>query len=172
MAALHAPVAPASLGGTSGLTPGRAAPVPPGFAAQLARPMISLAAGPPGEHVVTIRVTPENLGPVTVRAHIGSDGVRIELFAPTDVGRAAVQAVLSDLRRDLAGTGVEASLDLSDRGAPPQDASTAEHAGHGGAGARPDESGAGVAAVTATSRRTGSAQLPPLTPSTRLDVLA
>ncbi|HET8594866.1 MAG TPA: flagellar hook-length control protein FliK [Intrasporangium sp.] len=172
MAALHAPVAPASRGATSGSTAVAAVAVPPGFAAQLTRPMVSLAAGPPGEHVVTIRVTPENLGPVTVRAHIGADGVRIELFAPTDVGRAAVQAVLPDLRRDLAGTGLEASLDLSDRGAPPQDPSTAEDPGHRGGGARPDETGSGVAHLTSTSRRTGSAQLLSLTPSTRLDVLA
>jgi flagellar hook-length control protein FliK len=134
--------------------------------------MISLASGPPGEHVVTIRVAPENLGPVTVRAHIGSDGVRIELFAPTDVGRAAVQAVLSDLRRDLAGTGLEASLDLSDRGAPPQNPSTDEDPGHRGAGPRSDETGAGIPHATAMSATTGSAQLLPLNPSTRLDVLA
>jgi flagellar hook-length control protein FliK len=88
------------------------------MAPQLAKPIFTLAAAAPGEHVMTVKVTPENLGPVTVQAHIGADGVKVELFAPTDAGRAAVQAVLPDLRRDLAEAGLAASLDLSDRGAP------------------------------------------------------
>jgi flagellar hook-length control protein FliK len=95
--------------------------VPPqGFAGQLSQPVARLAQAGPGEHLMTVKVTPENLGPVTVQARIGPDGVRIELFAPTDAGRAAVHAVLPDLRRDLAGTGLGASLDLSQRGAPQQ----------------------------------------------------
>ncbi len=67
---------------------------------------------------MTVKVTPENLGPVTVQAHIGAEGVRVELFAPSDAGRAAVQAVLPELRRDLAHAGIGASLDLSSRDAP------------------------------------------------------
>lgn len=112
------------------------------LAAQLAPSIMTLAASAPGEHVLTIRVTPENLGPVTVRAHIGSDGVRIELFTPTEAGRAAVQSVLADLRRDLAGTGIGASLDLSHREAPAQDPTAREGTGHGGAhGQRSEASG-------------------------------
>lgn len=88
------------------------------LAPQLAKPIFTLAAAAPGEHVMTVKVTPENLGPVTVQAHIGADGVRVELFTPTDAGRAAVQAVLPDLRRDLADAGLAASLDLSDHSAP------------------------------------------------------
>ncbi|WP_136612037.1 flagellar hook-length control protein FliK [Sinomonas albida] len=107
-------------------------PAPPGFAAQFARPLAGLATLAPGEHVLTLRVTPENLGPVTVQAHIGADGVRLELFAPSDAGRAAVQAVLPDLRRDLAGTGLGATLDLSGRSAPQS---------HGGRGDGGDPSG-------------------------------
>ena len=99
------------------------APVPRTFVEQLSRPVLGLAVGAPGEHVMTLRVSPEHLGPVTVQAHIGSDGVRLELFCSTDAGRAAVHAVLNDLRRDLAGTGLGASLDLSDRGAPLHDPS-------------------------------------------------
>lgn len=172
-APLQGPVGPAPFAGPSGPAPVAAGATPPGFAAQLARPMISLAAGPPGEHVVTVRVTPENLGPVTVRAHIGSDGVRIELFAPTDVGRAAVHAVLPDLRRDLAGTGLEASLDLSDRGAPPHDPATPEDAGHRGPGGRRDDMPAGGSGAAPAALRTPApAHLPSLIPSARLDVLA
>ncbi|MFC0486977.1 flagellar hook-length control protein FliK [Sinomonas atrocyanea] len=101
------------------VVPPPAAP-PQGFADQLSRPVATLAQAGPGEHLMTVKVTPENLGPVTVQARIGADGVRIELFAPTDAGRAAVHSVLADLRRDLAGTGLGASLDLSQRGAPQQ----------------------------------------------------
>jgi flagellar hook-length control protein FliK len=75
--------------------------------------VFSLASAAPGEHVVTISVTPENLGPVTVRAHITGEGIRVELFAPTDLAREALRVILPDLRRDLAGTGLSAQLDLS-----------------------------------------------------------
>ncbi|MGN6404084.1 flagellar hook-length control protein FliK [Sinomonas sp.] len=85
---------------------------------QLAKPIFTLATGAPGVQVMTVKVTPENLGPVTVQAHIGAEGVKVELFAPTDAARAAVQAVLPDLRRDLADAGLAASLDLSERNAP------------------------------------------------------
>ena len=78
---------------------------------QLAKPVFSLLAAGDGEHVMTLKVTPESLGTVTVRAVIGADGVRLELFA-ADAGREAVRAVLPDLRRELAGSGFNASLDL------------------------------------------------------------
>ncbi|MFZ3416386.1 flagellar hook-length control protein FliK [Arthrobacter sp. 3Tela_A] len=96
---------------------GTAAAAPPLPAAapqlhtQLAKPVFSLLAAGDGEHVMTLKVTPESLGTVTVRAVIGADGVRLELFA-ADAGREAVRAVLPDLRRELAGSGFNASLDL------------------------------------------------------------
>ena len=67
---------------------------------------------------MTISVTPDALGPVTVRAHVGPEGIRVELFAPTDLGRDAIRAILPDLRKDLAGAGVGANLDLSSRNQP------------------------------------------------------
>ena len=88
-----------------------AVPVP--FTTQIARPIFTLAGANPGEHVLTIHVTPDNLGPVTVRAHMTVDSIRVELFAPTDMGRDALRAILPDLRRDLAGSGMNANLDLS-----------------------------------------------------------
>ena len=91
-------------------------PVP--FAGQVLTPVINLARAPHGDHVVTVTVTPENLGPVTVRAHVGPDGVRVELFAPLDVGRDALRAILPDLRRDLAATGLQAQLDVSAQSEP------------------------------------------------------
>ena len=62
---------------------------------------------------MTINVTPDNLGPVTVRAHISAGDVRLELFAPNDAGREALRSILPDLKRDLAGSGLNANLDLS-----------------------------------------------------------
>lgn len=78
---------------------------------QLAKPVFSLLAAGAGEHVMTLKVTPESLGTVTVRAVIGTEGVRLELFA-ADAGRDAVRAVLPELRRELAGSGFNATLDL------------------------------------------------------------
>jgi hypothetical protein len=79
--------------------------LPPGaetLPAQLAEPLAALRRAPNGEHIVTVRVSPDNLGPVTVRAHLGDGSMRVELFAPTAVARDALTAMLPDLRRDLA----------------------------------------------------------------------
>ncbi|WP_412163070.1 flagellar hook-length control protein FliK [Curtobacterium flaccumfaciens] len=97
------------------------APGPAPLAQQLARPVFSLAQAGPGEHVVTVQVVPESLGPVTVRAHVTAHGMHVELFAASDAGREAVRQVLPDLRRDAAGTGVSTTLDLSSQNQP-QDA--------------------------------------------------
>ncbi len=88
------------------------------FAGQLARPIFTLAAAGPGSHTMTISVTPDTLGPVTVQAHVSPEGIRVELFAPTDLGRDAIRAILPDLRKDLAGAGVGANLDLSSHNQP------------------------------------------------------
>jgi flagellar hook-length control protein FliK len=77
------------------------------------KPLFSLTSVAPGEHVLTINVTPDNLGPVTVRAHVTGEGIRVELFAPNDLAREALRVILPDLRRDLAGSGLNAQLDLS-----------------------------------------------------------
>jgi flagellar hook-length control protein FliK len=55
-----------------------------------------------GEHTLTVRVSPDDLGPVTVKAHISGSSVSIELASGTAAGRDALRALLSDLRRDLA----------------------------------------------------------------------
>ena len=91
---------------------------PAPLASQVARPLFSLAAAGPGEHTLSISVTPDNLGPVLVRAQISAGGVRLELFAPTELARDALRQILPDLRRDLAGGGLPASLDLSTRSQP------------------------------------------------------
>lgn len=100
---------------------------------QLAKPLFTLAGAPHGQLVMTLKVSPEDLGPLTVRAHIGAAGVRIELFAPGDAGREAVRGILPELRKELTDAGFGASLDLS------------EHSGPGGAGQ--DRAGQGAAAA-------------------------
>lgn len=85
----------------------------PTLAEQLATPLLSLRTAPHGEHVVTLQVTPAELGPVTVRAHIGADGIRMELVAPTDAARDALRAIAADLRRDMAASGMAGQLDVS-----------------------------------------------------------
>ncbi|WP_031259882.1 flagellar hook-length control protein FliK, partial [Curtobacterium flaccumfaciens] len=97
------------------------APAPAPLAQQLARPVFTLAQAGPGEHVVTVQVVPDSLGPVTVRAHVTAHGMHVELFAASDAGREAVRQVLPDLRRDAGGTGVSTTLDLSSQNQP-QDA--------------------------------------------------
>jgi flagellar hook-length control protein FliK len=67
---------------------------------------------------MTISVTPDNLGPVIVRAQVSSAGIRVELFAPNDAGREALRTILPDLRRDLAGGGLNSNLSLSSDGRP------------------------------------------------------
>ncbi|QOD05757.1 flagellar hook-length control protein FliK [Pseudarthrobacter sp. BIM B-2242] len=91
-------------------------PVPRGYTAQLARPLFTIAAAGPGQHTITVEVNPQNLGPVTVQAHSGADGIRIEMFAATSDGRDALRQALPELKKDLAGAGINASLDLSSSG--------------------------------------------------------
>ncbi|UWX97545.1 flagellar hook-length control protein FliK [Arthrobacter zhaoxinii] len=90
----------------------------PALLPQVSQPLFSLAAAPQGEHVMTLSITPDTIGPVTVRAHVGADGVRIELFAPSDAGREALRGLMTDLRRDLAGSGMTANLSLSAQDSP------------------------------------------------------
>ncbi|TFD87311.1 flagellar hook-length control protein FliK [Cryobacterium lactosi] len=117
---LSGPVAPANAApagaAAAPLPTGPAVPVP--LASQVARPLFSLAAAGPGEHTMSISVTPDNLGPVVVRAQISAAGIRLELFAPTDMAREALRLILPDLRRDLAGGALAASLDVSARNQP------------------------------------------------------
>lgn len=107
-----ASAAPATVAGAATAN----APAP--LAQQLARPLFTLAQAGPGEHVVTVQVSPDALGPVTVRAHVTAHGMHVELFAASDAGRDAVRQVLPDLRRDAAGSPVATTLDLSSQNHP------------------------------------------------------
>jgi flagellar hook-length control protein FliK len=87
-------------------------PLPDRPAAQLAGPIAVLRTAGPGQYAMVVRVCPESIGPVRVLAHIGADGVRIELIGATDQARDALRVALPDLRRDLAGAGLPADLSL------------------------------------------------------------
>src|SRR5690606_19871181 len=112
-----APVAPATVS-----APATSPPAPPtsqpSLHAQVARPVVHLAQAADGDHVLTLSVTPEHLGPVTVRAHVAGGDLRIELFAPHDAGRDALRALAGDLRRDLAGLASTATLSVASSSAP------------------------------------------------------
>lgn len=112
--------------------PAQAPSVP--LATQLYKPVFSLASASKGEHLITVRVAPDEFGPVTVRALVTAEGMRVELFAPTEAAREALRGMLPDLRRDLAVPGLHASLDVSTKDQP-----------GGGDSARGDADGQGPA---------------------------
>ncbi len=86
--------------------------IPPQLASQLSGQLTSLRALPQGDHVLTLTVNPESFGPVKVVAHIGTDGVHLEIFGASEQARAALRAALPDLRRDLVGVGLDPRLDV------------------------------------------------------------
>lgn len=126
-----------SLPASSGATPNGPQPsAAPPLHAQLSGPVAHLVSGANGEKHLTVNVAPENLGPVTVRANISSDTMRIELFAAQDAGREALRGVLQDLRRDLAGLGLGAGQVSLGEGEAPS-SSPGQVRGEGAFGERP-----------------------------------
>jgi flagellar hook-length control protein FliK len=143
------------------------------FTTQLARPIFSLAAAGTGEHVMTVSVTPDELGPVTVRAHVGAEGVRVELFAPTDHARDAIRAILPDLRRDLAGAGLGGNLNLSSQSEP----GAQNPDGQGGTSTGPGTDAAPVASGDSTrdgstTPESGQQRRSPYGTTSTIDILA
>lgn len=96
-------------------TPPAAAPQPP-LAPQLAGQLAHLRHLSSGDHVLTLSVTPDTFGPVRVVAHITPEGVSLQLFGASDAAREALRGALTDLRRDLAATGLTADLDVGKEG--------------------------------------------------------
>lgn len=113
--------------------PAAVAAARPALLPQITAPVISLAQAPDGDHSLTLTVSPENLGPVTVRAHISGGATHIELHAPNDLGREALRAILVDLRRDLAAAAPQASLLLSASDDRPA-SSNPQHSAHNSTG--------------------------------------
>lgn len=109
-AAAVAPTAPAPTAPATPTAPAAPAqPTPPPLAEQLGARLTALT-GPGGlshgRHILTVPVDPENLGPVRIVAHIGPESVRVELVGATEASREALRGALSDLRRDLAASGL------------------------------------------------------------------
>jgi flagellar hook-length control protein FliK len=91
----------------------------PPLSAQIGAELLTLREAADGGHIVTVAVSPDNLGPVTISAVVGKDGMSVELFSPSAEGRDALKQLLPDLRRDLTSTGGSgSSLDLGARDAP------------------------------------------------------
>ncbi|MCU1424393.1 MAG: hypothetical protein JWM51_684 [Microbacteriaceae bacterium] len=159
LAAPSGPVAPAASAPT--------APTPPApLATQVATPIFTLAAAGTGEHTMTIDIAPENLGSLTVRAHVSPDGVRVELFASSDVAREAVRAILPEIRRDLGSAGLGSNLDLSSQNQP----TDRDGAGAGNQSPSPQESGQRRALQTAQETTAVRWQLGD--PAMTIDVMA
>lgn len=141
---------------------------------QLTRPIFSLAAAGTGEHVMTVSITPDNLGPVTVRAHVGPEGVRVELFAPNDPGRDAIRTIIPDLKRDLVGAGLGGNLTLSSQNQPSSDGSP--HGAYSGQQGDRDTGRAAQLRASATdiedAPESGPGQAPSFGTTSTIDVLA
>ncbi|YAF75296.1 hypothetical protein NE358_04545 [Sphingomonas sp. G5] len=146
------------------------------IAAQVAPAIVHIAQRPAGTHRITLTITPEATGPVTVRAHIGPGGeVRIDLAGATEAGRDALRAMVADLRRDLAavnphahlsvGSPLSADAGTGDRGAPSENGSDPSDRGRG---SRPDDT------APSASTRPAARLLPALShvvPGGGLDIL-
>lgn len=138
---------------------------------QLSGPIASLATGPHGERTLSVNIAPETLGPITVKAYLGNEGLRVELTAPTEAGREALRAILPELRRDLAATGA-GTLTLGN--------STEAGSGGGQPGAASDQRfGAATSAYPVRGRQQADLPDEPLgtgpmatANSTHLDVMA
>jgi len=94
--------------------------------------VVALTQAADGDHEMTLTISPERLGPVTVRAHISGGSIRIELQAPNDLGRDALRTILTDLRRDLAIAAPHATLALSGQDAGSGQSATAPSPGQAG----------------------------------------
>lgn len=101
--------------------PASPAAAQPPLAPQLTTPLVNLARSGQGEHTLTLRVSPEDLGPVTVTARITGSSVTIELASATTAGRDALRALLVDLRRDLAVLVPHSSIAVTAADAPRAD---------------------------------------------------
>ncbi|MFJ4044459.1 hypothetical protein ACIPV2_01810 [Microbacterium sp. NPDC089987] len=159
----------------------------PALLPQLAGPVIALARSPQGQHSITLTVSPENVGPVTVRAHIVGSSIRLELHSPSDAGRDALRVILADLRRDLSVAAPGASVDVSARdtssGSSPDaqarpDSGRSETQARGDAQARGDQQrphfGAAEARQASVPASVGHTHAPtdPSSSQSRIDVYA
>lgn len=105
--------AASSVGGAGADTLSAAQSLAQSLSSQLTAPIITVAGQGQGAHAITVNVVPEQLGPITVQAHMTDQGLRIELSSPTAAGRDALGGMMTELRRDLAGAGIDANVGLA-----------------------------------------------------------
>jgi flagellar hook-length control protein FliK len=106
---------------------------PVALADQVLTTVTPLRRGPDGTHVLTMRLDPGHLGPVTVVAEVKGGAIRLELIAAVPAAQKALEQAAGDLRRDLADAGFgSASVDVRSGG--PGD----PRAGFAGGGDRSD----------------------------------
>ena len=95
-------------------------------AAQLGRHIAVLRNAPDGSQTMTVVITPETLGPVTIAVTVTAGSLDLTLQGSSEHGRHALLEALPDLRRDLEGAGLSLSrLDVgtsTDAGPDPRSA--------------------------------------------------
>lgn len=102
-----------------------------------------------GQHQLKLAINPETFGPVRVAANFHADGtVHLQLLGASEAAREQLRQALSDLRRDLASTGLQADLDLA--------ADAQEFAQFTGAGTGSSERGTGQAGQAGAAGTDGS----------------
>lgn len=94
---------------------------------QLRGPIARMVSDVNGNTLIKVRLHPEELGQVTVKATFHSTGVRIELIPISDAARDTVKATLPELRRDLLAHGSDASLSMGEEETSPQGGRGSRH---------------------------------------------
>ncbi|MEV6923079.1 flagellar hook-length control protein FliK [Dactylosporangium sp. NPDC051485] len=119
--------APNAVPVTAPTTPAPAVPQPAptgadgwgSVAPQLVSVLSPLRRGPDGVHRMTLRLQPENLGPISVVAEVRNGTIAVQLRADREAGQAALQAALPQLRQDLTDAGFAGcALDLHQQDSP------------------------------------------------------
>jgi flagellar hook-length control protein FliK len=162
---------------TAAATPAAPAGGDAPVAAQLGRQIAVLRNAPDGSQTMTVVITPESLGPVTVEVTVTDGKLDLTLHGAHPAGRHALTEALPELRRELEGAGLSFDklvVDPSNRDAGaglrnPQQQLLDARAGQQGSsgqpgqqeprarswGSSPDSPGEGAAALT-TDQSTSS----------------
>ncbi|WP_369131847.1 flagellar hook-length control protein FliK [Modestobacter sp. I12A-02662] len=107
LAAFGVPAAPAPATATAG-TPAAppSADADPPVATQLGRQLAVLTEAPDGTQTMTLVITPDELGPVSIQATITDGTLDLTLLGAHEHGRQALLEALPDLRRELETAGL------------------------------------------------------------------
>ncbi|GAA3273236.1 hypothetical protein GCM10020218_017760 [Dactylosporangium vinaceum] len=110
---------PAGLAGSAGAgidgsgLPGAGQGAWASVAPQLLSVLSPLRKGTDGVHRMTLRLEPDELGPVSIVAEVRDGSISVQLRADHEAGQAALQAALPELQQDLSSAGfAECALEL------------------------------------------------------------